>query len=375
MFSIIQTLEISQTVAHPPKGLDLLSLFRISKLLKQGATAIVLKAVAEDHEQMDKTPFVLRLKDDDCPPSLVRSSQVINYRLALGQQESLQRFSRNSVLKSELEGRIALAVALLREDLKVPIRAKSGDIAAPLSDETISKLKPFDGLPDITSEDSLAGLMILSVGSGFGSAIQARRQYRNFSLHGGESGGAQYLNSFGSLKEQLPNLRAKNAQIDLILSNEDRITEAASFVARTMNRLTKEFNEQMVKEDAPTTTQVRQESNVFYKALGFGFLGLAIAGYSLPVMPGTVFLICSAYCFSRSSPRMSQWLEEHPKFGPTLKSWRESKAITKPAKLIATSSIALSSIAIGLSSMPYKPLALLFLLGSAAYILSRPTSK
>lgn len=375
MLSIFQTLETPQAVAHPPKGLDLLSLFRISKLLKQGATAIVLKAVAKDHEEMDKTPFVLRLKDDDCPPSLVRASQVINYRLALGQQESLKKFSGNSVLKSELEVRIAQAVTLLKKDLKVPIRAKSGDIADPLSEESISNLKPLDGLPDITSEACLAGLMILSVGSGFGSAIQARRQYRNFSLHGEEGGGAQYLNSFGSLKEQLPNLRAKNAQIDLILSNEDKISEAAVFIARTMNRLTKEFKEQMVGEAAPTATKMRKELSGVYKVLGFGFLGLAIAGYSLPVMPGTVFLICSAYCFARSSPRMSQWLDEHPRFGATLKSWRESKAIPKTAKLIATSSIALSSIAIGLSSMPYKTLALLFLLGSAAYILSRPTSK
>ena len=51
----------------------------------------------------------------------------------------------------------------------------------------------------------------------------------------------------------------------------------------------------------------------FFFVLGLVFVGLGIAGYILPVMPGTIFLILAAGCFARSSRRLEAWSENHPK--------------------------------------------------------------
>jgi len=73
-----------------------------------------------------------------------------------------------------------------------------------------------------------------------------------------------------------------------------------------------------------------------FLVLGLVFVALGIIGAFLPVMPTTVFLILAAGCFARSSPRLEAWLLNHPKFGPTLRAWREHGAIPPRAKLYAS---------------------------------------
>jgi len=77
---------------------------------------------------------------------------------------------------------------------------------------------------------------------------------------------------------------------------------------------------------------------------GFGalFLGLGIAGLFLPLLPTTPFLLLSAACFARSSPRITHWLHNHAHFGPLIREWREHRAIPYRAKRTALSLIALS---------------------------------
>ncbi|MBC81150.1 MAG: hypothetical protein CMQ33_09990 [Gammaproteobacteria bacterium] len=38
------------------------------------------------------------------------------------------------------------------------------------------------------------------------------------------------------------------------------------------------------------------------------FLGIAIFGYLLPVLPGTPFLLASAWCFANSPENWHAWL-------------------------------------------------------------------
>ena len=73
-------------------------------------------------------------------------------------------------------------------------------------------------------------------------------------------------------------------------------------------------------------------------AAGIVFLVVGIIGLVMPVLPGTVFLILSAWCFARSSPRFEAWLLNHPQFGPSVRRWRETGAIPVPAKLLALAS-------------------------------------
>ena len=115
-----------------------------------------------------------------------------------------------------------------------------------------------------------------------------------------------------------------------------------------------------------------------YVALGFLMLGLGVIGAFLPVMPTTIFLIFAAWFFGRSSPAMETWLLEHPQFGPVLLRWREQGAIPPKAKVLACLGM---TVGYGVFLYSAKPGLLLatavamLMIGSAAYVVSRPNGK
>ncbi|MCK6594112.1 MAG: YbaN family protein [Bacteriovoracaceae bacterium] len=68
---------------------------------------------------------------------------------------------------------------------------------------------------------------------------------------------------------------------------------------------------------------------------------LGIAGAFLPVLPTTPFLLLSAFLYSKSSPRIHQWLITHPIIGKPIREWEESGVIRLWAKILATIMISL----------------------------------
>lgn len=109
-------------------------------------------------------------------------------------------------------------------------------------------------------------------------------------------------------------------------------------------------------------------------ATGWAFTGLGVVGLILPLMPGTVFLILAAWCFSRSSPRFEAWLLGHPRLGPHVRRWRETGAISRRAKYLACGSMVLSFTVMAATDAP--PLALwaagASLIAAGSYVASRP---
>lgn len=77
----------------------------------------------------------------------------------------------------------------------------------------------------------------------------------------------------------------------------------------------------------------------FWAVLGTVSLFLGAVGIPLPLLPTVPFLLLSAFCFARSSPRVHEWLMQHPVFGPPIHDWQRSGAIGRRAKLLATVSI------------------------------------
>lgn len=108
--------------------------------------------------------------------------------------------------------------------------------------------------------------------------------------------------------------------------------------------------------------------------LGGAALTLGVIGIALPLLPTVPFMLLAAFCFSKSSPRLHDWLTQHALFGPPIAAWRDSRAISTKAKCWATVSVATAfsiSIVLGLG---WKILAVqaIALLAVLVFIWSRP---
>lgn len=82
---------------------------------------------------------------------------------------------------------------------------------------------------------------------------------------------------------------------------------------------------------------------LFWGLLGAGFFVLAMVGVVLPVLPTTPFLLLTAGCWAKSSPKFHAWLISHPTFGKLIQDWQQKGAIPRYAKLIAVISLTASS--------------------------------
>lgn len=115
--------------------------------------------------------------------------------------------------------------------------------------------------------------------------------------------------------------------------------------------------------------------------LGFrigGFVSLAVGfiGLFLPLVPTVPFVILAAFCFARSNPEWEARLLEHPRFGPHIRAWRTSGAISRKGKAAGVIGFTGSAL-MGLYFLPWPweliP-ATIALLGSS-WILSRPSAR
>lgn len=75
--------------------------------------------------------------------------------------------------------------------------------------------------------------------------------------------------------------------------------------------------------------------------LGILFLGTAVVGIVVPLLPTTPLVLVAAACFARSSPRTYRWLLESERFGPMIKDWEANRCIPLRVKWIAVSMITL----------------------------------
>lgn len=72
-----------------------------------------------------------------------------------------------------------------------------------------------------------------------------------------------------------------------------------------------------------------------YQSFGFLFLGLAILGVALPVLPTTPFLLLATWFFARSSKKWHQWLLNSELFGPIIRNWEANRCIGRRTKIVS----------------------------------------
>ena len=65
-----------------------------------------------------------------------------------------------------------------------------------------------------------------------------------------------------------------------------------------------------------------------------GLLSVAVGGIGIvvPGLPTTVFFIIAAACFTRSSPRLEQWVLDLPRIGPAVRRYRAGLGMPLRAK-------------------------------------------
>lgn len=116
--------------------------------------------------------------------------------------------------------------------------------------------------------------------------------------------------------------------------------------------------------------------NTAYKFLGFLFLGLAILGVLLPVLPATPFLLLAAWFFARSSEKWHQWLLRSELFGPIIRNWETNRCIgcrTKVVSLTLMLGMGGTSIVFAVDDTRVKLAALMFMAVGCATLLSLKT--
>ncbi len=80
--------------------------------------------------------------------------------------------------------------------------------------------------------------------------------------------------------------------------------------------------------------QLVQNTALRILLIGIGFLSVALGviGIFLPLLPTTPFLLLSAACFTRTSPKFYDWLVAHPRLGKYIVYYLHGRGIPKKAK-------------------------------------------
>jgi uncharacterized membrane protein YbaN (DUF454 family) len=116
---------------------------------------------------------------------------------------------------------------------------------------------------------------------------------------------------------------------------------------------------------------------IVLKVTGIFFVGLAILGIVLPILPTTPFLLVAAACFAKSSPVMQRRLLANKTFGPLIHDWQKYRSIPRKAKRIALLTMILSVCwsAYMLQSAMLTVLVIALILGPFIFVARLPLSK
>lgn len=82
-------------------------------------------------------------------------------------------------------------------------------------------------------------------------------------------------------------------------------------------------------------------------AVLLGFIGVFVPG--LPTVP---FLLLAAWAAGRGWPRLEAWLLNHPRWGASIRTWRERGAMPRRAKWAATLMMSVSAVLMYFSGAP-----------------------
>jgi uncharacterized membrane protein YbaN (DUF454 family) len=96
--------------------------------------------------------------------------------------------------------------------------------------------------------------------------------------------------------------------------------------------------------------------NLFWNIIGVILVGIAYIGVITPGLPFSPFLVGAAYCFSKGSKRMHNWLYNHTLFGPFLTNWVDKKVFPTKLKYVMIWTMLISLGIMWAAAIPIKGL-------------------
>ena len=113
-------------------------------------------------------------------------------------------------------------------------------------------------------------------------------------------------------------------------------------------------------------------ARIAWQGAGLACVGLGAVGVALPILPTVPFLLLAAFCFARGHPEWAERLYAHPHWGPSLREWRDRRAIPRRAKASAlaamSAGVAFTGVTIG---WPWVLISLSVLLIAGTWIWTR----
>ena len=111
-------------------------------------------------------------------------------------------------------------------------------------------------------------------------------------------------------------------------------------------------------------------------SLGWLCVGLGFIGIFVPGIPTTIFLIIALWAFTKTSPKLRQWLLNHKKFGPILSNWQEHRVVPRRAKILMVTLMILSVILFHytLQNLYFSIGLIIILFLVAKYVISLPST-
>lgn len=73
-----------------------------------------------------------------------------------------------------------------------------------------------------------------------------------------------------------------------------------------------------------------------YIVFAWAMLALGVIGVVLPGLPTTPFVLLAAWAAARGSKRLHDWMHANRTFGPMIRDWEASGAVSRRAKWAAT---------------------------------------
>ncbi|TWO71111.1 DUF454 domain-containing protein [Caenimonas sedimenti] len=95
----------------------------------------------------------------------------------------------------------------------------------------------------------------------------------------------------------------------------------------------------------------RPLSQLLWRTLAVACVALGMIGVVLPGLPTVPFLLVAAWAGGKGWPQLEAWLLAHPRYGASIRQWRERGAVPRRAKWAASGMMTLSAVVLLLSPL------------------------